>query len=187
MTLGTPGKPGERDGDPFNKPTDVAIASTGELFVSDGYGNARVHKFSPDGELLFSWGEHGSGPGQFNIPHCVRVDRYDRLWVCDRENRRIQFFDTNGNFLDEWTGLARPDMVFFDPNDDVVFIAGLEQEVSIYTFDRELIAQWGGRQKSDKPGEFLGGPHGIAMDSHGDLYVGEALVDGRLQKFVRQA
>jgi sugar lactone lactonase YvrE len=186
MTLGTPGQPATEEGDPFNRPTDLAIASTGELFVSDGYGNARVHKFSPDGELLLSWGERGSGPGQFALPHCVRVDKYDRVWVCDRENNRIQIFDTDGRFLTEWTGLLRPDTIYFDPDDDVVYVAELTHQVSIYTLDGELITRWGGTRPSDRPGEFLGSPHGIWMDSHGDLYVGEVRVNGRLQKFIRQ-
>ncbi len=186
MTLGTPDQPAAKDGDPFNKPTDLAIASTGELFISDGYGNARVHKFSPHGRLLLSWGERGSGPGQFALAHCVRVDKHDRVWVCDRENNRIQIFDTDGRFLTNWTGLLRPDTIYFDPNEDVVYIAELTQQVSIYTLSGELITKWGGAKKSDKPGEFLGCPHGIWMDSHGDFYVGEVQIDGRLQKFVRQ-
>jgi sugar lactone lactonase YvrE len=187
MTLGTPGQPApEYSGDPFNKPTDLAIASTGELFVSDGYGNARVHKFTPDGELLLSWGERGDGPGQFALSHCVRLDKHDRVWVCDRENGRIQIFDTDGNFLDQWTDLARPDTIFFDPKDNVVYIAEVDKQLSIYTLDGELITQWGGLRPSEKPGEFLGGPHGIWIDSQGDLYVSEVGVDGRLQKFVRQ-
>ena len=186
MTLGTPGKPAEQDGDPFNRPTDLAVASTGELFVSDGYGNARVHKFSPDGELLLSWGERGDGPAQFALSHGVRVDKHDHVWVCDRENHRIQIFDTAGDFLTEWAGLRRPTTVFFDPIEDVVYIAELDYQVSIYTLAGELITQWGGGRESNKPGEFLGCPHGIWMDSHGDLYVSEVHVDGRLQKFARQ-
>lgn len=187
MTLGSPHKAAERAGHPFNGPTDLAIASTGELFVSDGYGNARVHKLSPDGELLLSWGERGNGPGQFDVPHSVRVDKYDRVWVCDRQNRRIQIFDTDGNYLIEWAGLALPTTVWFDPNDDVVYIAEMERRVSIRTLDGRLITKWGGLGESDKPGEFVGGPHGIWADSHGDLYVSEALVEGRLQKYVRQS
>ena len=188
MTLGTPGSPAEKDsGEPFNAPTDVAIASTGELLVSDGYGNARVHKFSPEGELLLSWGERGEGPGQFALPHGVQVDKYDRVWVCDRENCRVQIFDINGNYLTEWTELRRPTTVFIDPNEDVVYVAQLERQLSVYTIDGELITQWGGCESIDTPGEFLGGPHGIWADSNGDLYVGEALVNARLQKFVRQA
>jgi len=186
MKLGTPGKPAEQDGDPFNQPTDLAVASTGELFVSDGYGNARVHKFSSDGELLLSWGERGNGPAQFALPHSVQVDEQDRVWVCDRENHRIQIFDTNGNFLTERVGLCRPSAVFFDPNEDVVYIAELDYQVSIYTLDGILITRWGGGQESDEPGEFLACPHSIWVDTHGDLYVSEVGVDGRLQKFIRQ-
>jgi sugar lactone lactonase YvrE len=186
MTIGTPGQPATRDGDPFNKPTDVGIASTGELFISDGYGNARVHKYSPDGKLIMSWGERGAGPGQFALSHCARVDKHDRVWVCDRENSRIQIFDTNGHFLTEWTDLLRPDTIYFDPHDEVVYIAELTHQVSIYTLGGKLITQWGGGKPSDKPGEFLKNPHGIWVDSHGDLYVGEVQANGRLQKFIRQ-
>jgi hypothetical protein len=185
MTLGAPGVQGAHDGDPFRLPTDLAIASTGELFVSDGYGNARVHKYTSDGTLIKSWGEWGAGPGQFELSHCVRVDRYDRVWVCDRTNNRIQIFDLEGVFLEEWPGLAHPDTIFFDPNDDVVYVAELDQQVSIFDFDRNLLAQWGGRQPSERPGEFRACPHGIWADSRGDLYVGEVQTDGRIQKFRR--
>jgi len=186
LTIGTPGEPGENDGDPFRKPTDLGIASNGDLFISDGYENARVHKYSPTGQHMLSWGEWGSGPGQFELSHCVRVDKQDRVWVCDRTNNRIQFFDTDGNFLGEWTGLAHPDTIHFDPNDDVVYVAELDQQVSIYSMDGELLSQWGGRVKSEKPGEFLACPHGIWTDSRGDLYVGQVQADGQLQKFVRE-
>ena len=186
LTLGTPNRQADRDGDPFRLPTDLARSSTGELFVSDGYGNARVHKFSPDGELLLSWGEWGDGPGQFELSHCVRVDERDRVWVCDRSNNRIQIFDTEGNYLDQWTGLRHPDALHFDPVDDVVYVAELDQQVSLYTKAGELITQWGGGVSSDKPGEFLACPHGIWSDSRGDLYVSEVQADARLQKFVRQ-
>ncbi len=185
MTIGTPGLQGAADGDPFRLPTDLAIASTGDLFISDGYGNARVHKYTPDGTLIKSWGRWGSGPGEFGLSHCVRVDRYDRVWVCDREHNRIERFDLDGQFLDEWTGLYHPDTIFFDPVKDVVYIAELDQQVSIFDFDRNLLAQWGGRRVSDVPGEFKACPHGIWTDSHGDLYVGEVQTDGRIQKYIR--
>jgi streptogramin lyase len=192
MTLGTPGKPSERDGEPFNAPTDTVTvkpndgnAPVAALFVSDGYRNFRVHKFTPDGQLIKSWGRQGSGPGEFNLPHCVRVDRYNRVWVCDRENRRIQIFDLEGNYLTEWRNLLRPNSLFFDPHDDVVYIAELEHRVSIWTLDCKLIASWGDGKPSEKAGEFLGGPHGIWVDAHGNLYVSEVLVNGRIQKFVR--
>jgi streptogramin lyase len=185
MTLGTPGRPGARDGDPFNRPTDVAVAPGGELFVSDGYGNSRVHKLSPGGELLLSWGEKGSGPGQFDAVHCVRLDRYGRVWVCDRENNRIQIFDQEGNFLTQRTGLMRPDSICFEPHDEVVHVTEFTHQVSLWTLDGELITKWGGGQPSTQPGEFLVYPHGNALDSRGDLYICEVQADGRLQKFER--
>ena len=92
----------------------------------------------------------------------------------------------DGNYLEERAGLAKPDTIFFDPVEDIVYIAELDQQVSIYTLDGVLLSQWGGRQKSERPGEFLACPHGIWMDSKGDLYVGEVQLDGRLQKFLRQ-
>lgn len=186
MTVGTPGRAAEKDGDIFNQPTDVAVSSSGDLFVSDGYKNTRIHKFSQDGKLLSSWGMRGAGLGQFALPHCVRVDRYDRVWVCDRENNRIQIFDIEGNYLTQWTGLKRPATIFFDPHKDVVYIAELDYQVSIYSLEGNVITQWGGGRSSNKPGEFLGCPHGIWMDSGGALYISEVGVDGRLQKFVRQ-
>jgi streptogramin lyase len=185
MTLGTPGIPGAKAGDPFHLPTDLVVAPDGTLFISDGYGNARVHHYSADGRLLHSWGEPGSGPGQFDLSHCVRIDKHQRLWVCDRNNRRIQLFDQQGNYLDEWRDLAHPDQVYFDRNADVVYIAELDQQVSIYTLDHQLLAQWGGRVKQDGPGLFLACPHGVWVDSHGDLYISEVQIDGKLHKYVR--
>ncbi len=88
MTLGKPGKSAERDGEPFNKPTDLVTVKASDgcsliccFFVSDSYGNFRIHKFSPDGRLIKSWGRQGSGQGEFNLPHCVRVDKYNLVWV----------------------------------------------------------------------------------------------------------
>ncbi len=189
MTLGTPGRPGARDGDPFNKPTDVVVTSTGELIVSDGYGNAKVHRYSADGRLLLSWGERGKGPGQFSISHCARVDRFDRVWVCDRENNRIQIFDLNGAFLGERTGLLRPNSVYFDRNADVAYVAELGRRISVWTLDGEKLADWGGAAQSERPGEFRGGPHGLWVDTRGDLYAGEVElgVEGRMHKYVRSA
>ena len=116
----------------------------------------------------------------------MRIDRYSRVWICDRENSRIQIFDLQGEFLTEWTDLAKPDTIFFHPEEDVVYIAELDQQISIYSFDQELLSQWGGRQRSDRPGEFVACPHGIWVDSRGDMYVGEVQADSRLQKFIRR-
>lgn len=184
LTLGDPGRAGS-EGKPFNQPTDIAVASTGELFVSDGYGNRCVHAFSPGGVLLHSWGKEGGGTGEFALPHGIAIDKNDRVWVCDRTNNRIQIFSKDGLFLDEWTGLHHPDMMCFNPTGDTVFVAELDYQVSIFTIDGKPIIQWGGMQSSDIPGLFLGWPHGICMDSHEDLYICEVNTEGRLQKFLR--
>ena len=183
MTMGTPDREGP-DGEPFNKPTDIAFDSQGYMYVSDGYGNRRVHKFTPEGEKILSWGEEGKGPGQFDFPHCVRIDRNDRVMVADRTNDRIQFFDTDGKYTGEWSGLHKPDTIHID-DDDIVYIAELENRVSIWTLEGKKLAEWGGGEKSDLPGEFKGFPHGIWTDSRGDLYVGQVHTDGGLQKFIR--
>ncbi len=185
LTIGTPGQPAAHDGDPFNQPTDACLSSKGDLFISDGYQNARVHRYTQDGQRVKSWGTHGSGPGEFNLSHCVRLDRRDRVWVCDRENHRIQIFTQDGEYLTEWRDLLQPDTIYFDPEDDLLYIAELQQRVSLWTLDGEMITSWGGGRRSDVPGEFAACPHGIWRDSRGDLYVSEVQLDGRLQKFVR--
>jgi len=182
MTLGTEDRPGE-DGEPFNRPTDVALSPSGEIYVSDGYSNTRVHKFSPTGKLLLSWGSPGDGPGQFNLPHSVWVDRRGRVLVADRENNRIQIFSPDGEFLEQWRGFLRPDDLFVDA-DDILYVAELGHRVSILTLEGELLARWGG-EKSSAPGQFLACPHGVWADSRGDLYVSEVQADHRIQKFVR--
>ena len=197
MVLGTKGKPSAtgyrevpdlferiasitRGGPPFNRPTGVALSSSGDIYVSDGYGNARVHKFSPDGKLLFSWGEPGPGPGQFRLPHSVRVDSHDRVWVSDRENSRIQIFNDRGVFLKQWTDLIRPtDLCICD---SVVYVSELCMRVSIFTIDGKLLARWG-NEGHDASAPLFVGPHAIAVDSKGDLYVGEvAMTYGKVNR-----
>lgn len=208
MTLGTPDKPSDTGyirkadtlssletivgGPPFNRPTNAAVSESGEIFVSDGYGNARIHKFSPDGRLLLSWGEPGKGPGQFRLPHSVRIDRKNRIWVPDRENNRIQIFDAKGKFLDQLTGLLRPTDLCFD-NDDAVYVSELGLRVSIFTIEGQLLARWGS-PGLDKETELFVAPHGIAVDSKNNLYVGEvantfAKIDRgtrAIRKFIRK-
>src|SRR5262249_23324119 len=120
MTLGTSGKASDtgatsmdfrtivRAGPPFHYPTNRANAADRALYVSDRYANPRVHKFSPDGRLLLSWGEPGRGPGQFHLPHGIAVDRQGVVYVADRENSRVQLFTSDGKYLSEWTEIARP-------------------------------------------------------------------------------
>ena len=109
MTLGEKDRPAAAmSGKPFRLPTHVAIdPRNGELFVSDGYGNARVHRYSPEGCLLSSWGESGTFPGHLNIVHNIAIDRDGWVYVADRDNRRIQVFDTCGKYETQWVNLSR--------------------------------------------------------------------------------
>jgi sugar lactone lactonase YvrE len=209
MTLGTKDKPSDtgyrevpdlferiasitHGGPPFNRPTGIAIAPSGEMYVSDGYANARVHRFSPQGELVSSWGQPGPGPSQFRLPHNVWVDGSSRVWVVDRENHRIQIFREDGAFITQWTDLFRPTDVCID-KDGIVYLTELCRRVSIFTLDGELLARWGNEAHAPESPLFVA-PHTVAVDSRGDLYVGEvslthAKVDRgarTLQKFARQ-
>ena len=180
QTLGTPDMVGE-PGHPFNQPTWAVEAPWGELYVTDGYGQFRVHRFSADGTLLQSWGEEGTGPGQFALPHCLRVDSRDRILVLDRENRRLQIFDADGNYQGEWTDLDGPNDLYID-KDDNVYIAEGNYRISVFDLDGKLLARWG--EHGEAAGQFADHPHGLWLDSRGDLYVAEVpFLDNRLQKF----
>ena len=179
MTLGTEGKPAA-EGDPFNRPTDAGISPTGEIYVTDGYGNARVHKFSPEGVHLFSWGKPGDGPGQFDLPHGVWVDGEGRVYVADRQNNRIQIFTSEGKYIEAWTDLKRPCSIRIDEGGRV-HVAELAARMSVLDRKGRVLARWGG-EESTVPGLFRA-PHCACTDSRGDLYVGEVLEGQRIQKF----
>jgi len=165
-------------GGPFNLPTDIALTPSGEMFMTDGYGNARVHKFAADGTYLFSWGEPGTGPGQFSLPHGVWIDTRGRVLVCDRENDRVQVFDQAGKFLHVWSTKLIGPAAFFVDADDIVYIpehnGGL---VSVLTLEGERLAQWGDPS--------FRSCHGIWGDSRGDLYVVRPGAWGRPRRVVK--
>jgi DNA-binding beta-propeller fold protein YncE len=201
LTLGASGRPSDtgaasndyrtiaRAGAPFHYPCNVALSPAGEIYVSDGYGNARVHQFAPDGRHLRSWGEPGSGPGQFHIPHGIAIDRDGNVYVADRENSRIQLFTPDGGYLSEWVDVARPCQVFIDQSGkcyvaELGYRAGVWPgttaptpdatggRVSILDPDGNLLARWGGGVNPTAPGDFFA-PHDICVDSRGDIYVAE--------------
>ena len=155
---------------PFNRPTGVAVADSGDIFVADGYGNARVHAFGPDGELRRSWGSPGPGEGEFRLPHSIGVDGEERVWVADRENSRIQIFDADGTFLAQWRDLIRPTDLCVDGG--TVFVSELCNRVSVFTVEGELLTRWGNAGHAGEEPLFLA-PHAVAVDSRGDVYVGE--------------
>ncbi len=187
LTIGNPDTPAElHGGRPFNRPTHVAICPrTGYLFISDGYGNSRVHKYSPDGKHVMSWGEPGTDPGQFNLPHNLVTDRDGLVYVADRENHRVQIFDGEGRYQGQWNNLHRPCGLFADRANDLYFVGelgsgmpvnaktpNLGPRVSVLDGKGQRVARFGGQFPSEKPGEFIA-PHGLVVDSRGDVYVGE--------------
>lgn len=169
-------------GEPFNLPTDVALAPGGDLYVSDGYGNNRVHRFSSDGEHVLSWGEPGKGPGQFNLPHGIWV-REGRVYVADRQNHRIQIFTLDGEYIEEWGSFRQPCNLSIDEA-GIVYIPELQGRVSILSLEGEVLARIGD-ERSKKSGLFYA-PHCTWTDSEGSLYVGEVLEGQRIQKFIRR-
>lgn len=172
-------------GPPFNRPTKAVSTRTGELFVSDGYRNCRVHRFSADRQQVHSWGGPGNAPGCFVIPHSLTVDREGRVLVCDRENDRIQVFSRDGELLDIWNDVQRPTDVAVDdqgrvyvtelargPRDLKSWRQGptdreLPGQVTVWSPGRSIVARIG-----LPSAEFLA-PHAIAVDSTGAIYVSE--------------
>jgi len=187
LTIGSPNQPAKRfSGIPFNRPTPVALSPfTNDIYISDGYGNSRVHKYTPDGRLLFSWGETGIGPGQFNIPHNIATDAEDRVYVADWENHRIQIFDAQGKFLTMWNNVYRPCGIHLSRGAGRLLYIGelpaplpykdapsLGHRVTILNLEGQMVCQFGEPYEGEGPGQFIG-PHGVCVDSRGDLYVAE--------------
>ncbi len=161
----------KRGGPPFNRPTDVDISPSGDIYVTDGYGNARVHKFTADGTLILSWGEPGYAPGQFRLPHAVWLDKRGRVWVADRENNRIQIFNAHGELLNVWTELHNPTDIVID-QEETVYVSEGKQRISIFSLNGTLLARWDS-EGQDRRTSLFSSPHAMAVDSHGDIYVGE--------------
>jgi sugar lactone lactonase YvrE len=153
-------------GRPFNMPTGVAFTSTGDIFVSDGYGNRRVHRFSSDGELMHSWGEPGDGPGQFALVHFISASAEGHLYVCDRENHRIQIFTTAGEVVAQWTGFTMPSDLAFGR--EAIYVAGADG-VSIWTHDRRKLVHYG----RDEPHTGAFNVHGIWLDAEENIYLAQ--------------
>ena len=189
MTLGEADRPSApMSGIPFNAPTHVATdPRSGEIYVADGYTNACVHKFSPDGELMFSWGESGTDEGQFNIVHNIATDSAGQVYVVDRENHRVQVFGPDGEYRTQWVNLSRAAAICIDTRheQDLVYIGEyfsgigtnhmgtrLGPRVTVMNTDGEVVGRAGTESYGSQPGRFFS-PHGIAVDSHGDIYVAE--------------
>jgi DNA-binding beta-propeller fold protein YncE len=188
MTIGVPGKPAPfLSGKPFNRCTHTALSPKGEIYVSDGYGNSVVHKYSPDGKHLMCWGTTGTDPGQFNIVHNIATDDDGWVYVADRENHRVQVFDGNGKYETQWVNMHRPCGLYCCGGKHPRFVIGelgpmgsvnrnhpnIGPRLSIVDHEGHTIARLGGEAGPGlETGKFIA-PHGLAVDQRGDIYVGE--------------
>ena len=203
LSIGDPDNPATlQSGKPFNRPTHVALCpKTGNIYISDGYGNSRVHKYDPNGRHLFSWGEPGTDPGCFNIPHNIATDAEGLVYVADRENHRVQIFDERGQYLGQLNNMYRPCGLFLDRRESGRLYVGelgtglqvnkavpnIGNRVSILTLKGDLLGRVGDRFGGEQPGQFVA-PHGVTLDSRGDLYVAEVsyTIKGRFEQPPRE-
>jgi DNA-binding beta-propeller fold protein YncE len=187
LQLGIPGRPAPvMSNRPFNRCTHTALSPQGEIYVSDGYRNACIHKFTPDGRLLRTWGESGPAPGQFYFPHNLVCDPDGLVYVADRENHRIQVFDGDGKLEAQWRDLHRPCALCMGGAHDGLFYVGHLGTTMAFTAaypnlgPRLTVLDAAGQQQASidfgppgvGPGRMIA-PHGIAVDSRGDVYIGE--------------
>jgi DNA-binding beta-propeller fold protein YncE len=195
MTLGKAGVAGSGP-DEFNSPSAVLTASNGDIFVADGHGketNARIVKFTKDGTFIKTWGQKGTGPGDFDVPHTLGMDGRGRLFVGDRNNNRIQIFDQDGHLLDQWTQFSRPSGIYIDQNDRI-YVADSESESATANHSgwKRGIRIGSARDGSvaafipDPVGEATGtsGAEGVAVDAIGNIY-GAEVAKQRLVKYVK--
>jgi DNA-binding beta-propeller fold protein YncE len=189
MTLGEAGKPSPKmSGVPFSVPTHVAVDPTnGDFYVADGYSNASVHKFNEGGELISTWGESGTDPGQFNIVHNIATDSDGMVYVADRENHRVQKFSPDGEFQMQVVNMSRAAAIYIDTRgaEDLIYIGeyfsgiasndvgtNLGPRVTVLKTNGDRVARVGTEPYGSQSGRFYS-PHGIAVDSKGDIYVAE--------------
>jgi DNA-binding beta-propeller fold protein YncE len=187
LALGTPGSHSdtgtvtnwlvERAAGPFNHPTEMIRHPNGDIYITDGYRNSRVHRFTGDGRLVKSWGAPGRGPGEFHLPHSIAFDDDGKLYVADRSNKRIQIFTPDGDFLGEWTGMGGPNDISRG-RDGNFYIAEQEDDGKpAYVCVRDAKGNVLARMESRHV-------HGVGVDSRNDIYAG--LTQSRsVDKFVR--
>ncbi len=174
-----PGDLVPRAAGPFNYCTEMSPSPSGDIYVSDGYRNARVHRFNSQGQLLQSWGQPGKEePGQFHLPHSLLIDPDGKVYVCDRANRRVQVFSPDGEFITMWTGMGGPDNLVRG-NDGIFYLAEQADETghshcSVWDADGNCLERWPIRHA-----------HGMAVDSNGDIYLG-LTIEQSVDKYVRR-
>jgi hypothetical protein len=164
LELGVPGKPAPyMRCEPFHRCTHTALSPKGEIYVADGYGNARVHRFAADGRHLTSFGRPGSGPGELTTPHAVWVDRRDRVLVADRENDRVQLFDRAGRFLEQWRGFYHP-MDIYEDAAGLIYVTDQIPRLSVLSPDGRLLGRCRPCRNT---------PHGVSGAPDGSIFIAE--------------
>jgi sugar lactone lactonase YvrE len=196
LTLGKAGITGPGP-DTFNAPCDVVTAPNGDIFVADGHSASpssvsRIMKFSKDGKFLKAWGRVGSAPGEFRTPHSLAMDSRGRLFVADMGNFRIQIFDQEGLFLEEWKQFSRPNGIYIDKNDILYSVDAQSDEKTHPGWKRGLragsvkdgkVAFFISPHKTDDPDGYLG--EGVTVDADGNIYVAEVILRS-VTKFVKR-
>lgn len=198
QTLGVPGEKGD-DEHHFYRPTDMAIAKNGDIFVTDGYGNRRIVHLTKEGRFVKAWGEYGSQPGQFILPHSITIDSKGTLYVADRNSGRIQLFGQDGKFIDQWSNVIMPWGLSVTKNDEI-WVCGSsphwwkrhdkyqeykDQMFVRFSTDGRVRQLWTlpmGEVGNTKPGETVGA-HCIVKDSKSNIYIGD-IYGERAQKFI---
>jgi peptidylamidoglycolate lyase len=163
----------------FAGPTDLEFLPNGDFFVSDGYRNTRIVRFSSAGQYLAEWGQPGSGPGEFNTPHSIALDAQQRVYVADRGNSRIQVFDTTGEFLDQWPNVKFPLYIAVSRDQHLWVSDGMHNKFLKYNLAGRLLYSWG--TFGGEPGQLFG-VHSFSVDQDGNFYTAEVW-GGRAQKF----
>lgn len=181
MVLGRHGQSGETD-ELFNRPTDVAFGPNGEIYVSDGYGNSRVVKFSKQGRYITAWGKPGKGEGEFDTPHAVAVDQQGRVYVGDRENYRVQIFDADGKFLTQWKHVGSPWGLQLHSDGTLFMSDGHNDRILKMDLDGKVLGTFG--RNGRMPGD-LSFPHHLGVDAEGNVFAAE-IKNQRVQKFSPQ-
>ncbi len=196
MALGKAGVAGDGP-DTFNRPSAVAIASSGDIFVGDGHGgdsNARIVKFSKDGKFIKTWGKKGPAPGEFETPHSLAFDSKGRLFVADRGNHRIQIFNQDGEFLDQWKQFGQASGIFIDKN-DVIYVAdnesnsrrnpGFKRGIRIGSAKDGSVTAFIPDPEPDPDHTDSGAAEGVGADASGNIY-GSEVVRKTVMKYVRK-
>jgi sugar lactone lactonase YvrE len=178
MVLGRKNTKGETN-DLFNRPTDIGFGPNGDVYITDGYGNSRVVQYTREGKFVRTWGKKGSGEGEFDLPHGIAIDKRGRVYVGDRENRRMQVFDADGKFITQWKHVGSPWGVVITSDDHLYMCDGYNNRILKTDLDGKILGVLGG------PGKFPGlldYSHHLAVGPSGSVYVAE-IKNWRVQKF----